>query len=208
MSFLTLRRVLPLAVLCVAPFAGGAVSADDEYQKIINVRVGDEAPAIQLRDDQGGTWKLSQRVGKKQIVVFFYLGDFVPVCAKQVAVYRDTLKKLKTYGVEVIGISGDSVATHAKFKEANKLNYPLLADVDGEVTRAYGVAISGPSSTKVKDARGNTTTYKRNITASHWTWVIGKDGKVIYKNINVKPEEDAKQVLAFLEKEAAEAGKR
>lgn len=192
------------AALVVALCVGGAASADDEYQKIYWVRVGDEAPAIQLKDDQGAAWKLSDQVGKKHLVVFFYLGDFMPGCTKQAVAYRDSLRRIQAYGAEVVGISGDSVATHAKFKEANKLTFPLLADVDGEVTKVYGVAASGPSATKVKDARGNVTRYERNITASQWTWVIGKDGKVLYKAMNVNPAEDVKQVLAFLAKQAGE----
>jgi peroxiredoxin Q/BCP len=208
MTSLTLRRVFPWALLLVAPFVGGTASADDEYQKMIYVRVGDLAPNIQLQDDQGGSWKLSRHVGKKNIVVFFYLGDFMPACTKHASAYRDTLGRLAASGAEVIGISGDSVATHAKFKEVNRLNFSLLADVDGEVTKAYGVGISGSSTTKVKDARGKTTSYQRNITASRCTWVIGKDGTVIYKNTSPQPVEDAKQVLAFLEKTAAEAKRK
>jgi peroxiredoxin Q/BCP len=205
MRSLNLRRVVPWAVLLAVPFAGGPAAADDEYQKTIYVRAGDLAPEIQLPDDQGRTWKLSRFAGKKNVVVFFYLGDFIPASAKQTVAYRDTLKRLEAYGVEVIGVSGDAVATHAKFKEANRLNFPLLADVNGDAAKVYGVAISGPSTTKVKDARGKTTTYERNVTASHWTWIIGKNGTVIYKNASVQPAEDAKQVLAFLVKAAAEA---
>jgi peroxiredoxin Q/BCP len=208
MKCLILRRVLACTLLLLVASVGGTVTADDEYQKTIYVRVGDPAPEIQLQDDQGASWKLSRHVGKKYIVLFFYLGDFMPACTKQAAAYRDTLRRLEACGAEVVGISGDSVATHAKFKEVNRLNFPLLADVDGEVTKAYGVAISGSSTTKVKDARGKTVTYERNITASRWTWVIGKDGKVIYKNMSPQPVEDAKQVLAFLEKTAAEAKRR
>jgi peroxiredoxin len=204
MSSLTLRRVLACALFVVVSLAGGTAPADDEYQKTIYVRVGDTAPEIQLQDDQGGSWKLSRHVAKKNVVVFFYLGDFMPACTKHVTAYRDTLRRIEAYGAEVVGVSGDSVATHAKVKEANRLNFALLADVDGEVTKAYGVGISGPSRTKVKDARGKTLTYQRNITASRCTWVIGKDGTVIYKNTNPQPAEDAKQVLAFLEKTAAE----
>jgi peroxiredoxin Q/BCP len=204
MNIPAIRRGLSWAALLVALCVGVPASADDEYQKIIWVRVGDEAPAIQLKDDQGATWRLSDHVGKKNIVVYFYLGDFMPACTKQAVAYRDALRRIQAYGAEVVGISGDSVATHAKFKQESKLTFRLLADVDGEVTKAYGVSVSGPSATKVKDARGNVTRYERNITASRWTWVIGKDGRIIYKAMNVNPAEDTKQLLAFLAKQAAE----
>ncbi len=208
MSYRTIRSMLFWAALLVVPCVSGTISADDEYQKTIYVRVGDLAPNIQLQDDQGGSWKLSQHVGKKYLVLFFYLGDFMPLCTKQAVTYRDTLRKLEALGAEVIGISGDSAANHAKFKEANRLNFTLLADVDGEVTKAYGVAISGPSTTKVKNVNGKTTYYSRNITASRWTWIIYKEGRVIYKNTSPQYTEDAKQVLAFLEKTVAEAKRK
>jgi peroxiredoxin Q/BCP len=192
------------AALFLSTFAlCGNVSADDDSVKIIYIRVGDEAPPITLQNDEGKVWKSSKFVGKKPVVVFFYLGDFMPKCTKQACSYRDELRKLKAYDVEVVGISGDSVANHEKFKAANKLNYPLLADVDGELAKSFGVFWSGPSTTKGKDADGKTVTCKRNITISRFTWIIGKDGKVIYKNQDVNPAEDVKQVLAFLEKEAS-----
>lgn len=189
----------------IACCGSSAVFADDANLKSNFLRVTDLAPEFQLPDDQGAIWKLIRHLGKRTVVVFFYLGDFMPGCTRQVIVYRDTLRQLEAHGVAVVGISGDSVANHKKFREAHKLTFPLLADVDGEVARAFGVALSGPSSTKVKDAKGKTTTYQRNITASRWTWVIGKDGTVLYKNTNVQPADDARQVLTFLEKAAAEA---
>ena len=188
---------------------GGRMAADDEYQKIYYVRVGDKAPDFEALDDKGQKWKLSQHVGKKIIVVYFYMGDFFPNDIKQAAAYRDEMKKLRTEGAEVVGISGDSVANHRLFKETYNLNYTLLADPPGKIGEVYGVAMSGGGEFKIKDTEGNPITITRGSTPARWTFVIGRDGKVIYKNDNItKPAQDPRDVLAAIIKYKASQKER
>jgi peroxiredoxin Q/BCP len=103
--------------------------------------------------------------------------------------------------VEVVGISGDAVKNHQVFKEVNKLNFTLLADEDGSVAAKFGVPFrKGAQELKTKDASGQEIVLTRGGNASRWTFIIGKDGKIAFKNTRVNFSDDAKQVLAALEK--------
>src|SRR6516164_5108066 len=93
--------------LCIASFAfGGLRAADDPKTEL---KVGDKAPAFDAKDDQGKDWKSSAHVGKNIIVVYFYPADMTGGCTKQACGFRDDLKSLVDKGVEVVGVSGDSV---------------------------------------------------------------------------------------------------
>jgi peroxiredoxin Q/BCP len=121
--------------------------------------------------------------------------------------FRDSMNQLVEKGVLVIGVSGDSVANHELFKKEHKLNFTLLADEDGSLANKFGVPVSKGGEVQprdvqnkpILDADGKQLILKREVTAARWTFIIGKDGKIIYKNTKVNPTEDAKQVAAFIE---------
>lgn len=169
-------------------------------EKEAGVKVGDAAPAFDSTDDQGKAWKSGDRVGKKVIVVYFYPADLTGGCTKQACGFRDDMKDLTGKGVEVIGISGDSVKNHQLFKEVHKLNFTLLADEDGAVAKKFGVPLKPGGTFKTKDLDGNEVQLKRGVTAARWTFVIGKDGKIVYKNTKVNAAADSKQILERIEK--------
>ncbi|HVS37377.1 MAG TPA: peroxiredoxin [Gemmataceae bacterium] len=197
----TVRRwvVLPLVLAFLALAACiGPLSADDEYQKIIYWRVGDPAVPIQLKDDQGGVWDSKQHYGKKYVVLYFYEGDFMPKCTQEAVAFRDACGAITSEGAELIGISGDETANHQRFKEKYHLQQTLLADDKGDVGKAFGLAWSGGGDWPIVDAKGKEIKLHRGITESRWTWIVGKDGAFIYKNMNVDPEQNAKEVLKFL----------
>ncbi len=196
------RRLVPALLLApLALLAGaGTLAADDDgvYHKIIYFAVGDEPPPFALKDDQGGVWKSSDHYGKKYVVIYFYMGDFMPGCVREACAYRDAWNALKDAGADVVGISGDEATGHQLFRAKYQLKQTLLADDQGEVGKAFGLAWSGGGDWTIKDDKGKDVTLKRGIMESRWTWIIGKDGKIIYKNMAVNPNEDAKQVLKFL----------
>src|SRR5262249_30079453 len=142
----------------------------------------------------------ADHVGKKYVVVYFYPGDFTPGCIRQAQAFRDSMNKLSAQGVEVVGVSGDAVASHALFKKAQQLNFTLLADEEGSLASQVGVPVGKGGEVKTKGADGQPVTLKRNATLSRWTFVIGKDGKIVYKNTNVNPAQDSKQVSDLVEK--------
>ncbi len=178
--------------------ASAAMASDDD--KKVDLKVGDTAPAFRSTDDQGATWKSSDHLGKKYIVVYFYPGDFTPGCITQAKKFRDNLNKLYDQGAEVVGISGDSAKTHALFKQVYKLNFTLAADEDGSLAKRFGVPVGPGGEVKTKDADGKPITLKRAVTTARWTFIIGKDGKIAYMNTKVDPVKDTRQVADILEK--------
>jgi peroxiredoxin Q/BCP len=122
--------------------------------------------------------------------------------------FRDDAKKLADKGAEVIGVSGDTVKNHQLFKKLKKLPYTLLADEKGEVAKKFGVPTrpGGVFPYKVKDKEGNeiVVQLKRGVTMSRWTFVIGKDGKILHKDTAAKPGKDSKTVLEVIEKQGKE----
>lgn len=102
------------------------------------LQVGDAAPDFQLLDQQGVERQLGAYRGH-WLVVFFYPRDDTPGCTREACDFRDDLPALQHMGAEVVGISGDSVASHARFATKFDLPFPLLADPHGLVAAAYGV---------------------------------------------------------------------
>jgi peroxiredoxin Q/BCP len=176
--------------------------AADDKEKAAEVKVGDPAPVFESTDDQGSAWKSADHVGKKILVVYFYPADLTGGCTKQACSYRDDMSKLTEKGVEVVGISGDSAKNHEVFKKVHKLNFTLLADEDGSVAKKFGVAVGKGGDFPTKDADGNPIVLKRGVTAQRWTFVINKDGKIIYKNTKVNPTQDSKQIMELIEKQS------
>ncbi|HEV3204430.1 MAG TPA: peroxiredoxin [Gemmataceae bacterium] len=185
--------------LCLVILVTGAVSWAAD-QKPGNVKVGDAAPAFESVDDQGQPWRSADHIGKKVVVVYFYPADLTGGCTKQACGFRDDMKTLSEKGVEVVGVSGDSVKNHQIFKKVHNLNFSLLADEDGAVAKKFGVPVRAGGSIKTKDADGKEVELKRGVTAARWTFVIGKDGKIMFKNDNVNAAEDSKKILEEIAK--------
>jgi peroxiredoxin Q/BCP len=186
-------RILIAATLMLFAVAA-AVRADAD------LKVGDAAPKFESTDDQGKAFKSADLIGKKVVVVYFYPADMTGGCTKQACGFRDDMAKLADKGIEVIGVSGDSVEGHKVFKEFHKLNFTLLADDKGDVAKAFGVPLKAGGVFKTKDAAGNAVELKRGVTASRWTFVIDKDGKIAYKDTKVNAAEDSKKILEAAEK--------
>ena len=168
-------------------------------QDKVDVKVGDAAPTFEAKDDAGKDWKSSDHVGKKILVVYFYPASFTGGCTKQACGFRDDMKSLSEKDVEVIGVSGDSVKGQEAFKKFHKLNFTLLADEKGDVAKAFGVP-AGKGGTVKQKIDDKEEEFTRGVTSKRWTFVIGKDGKVAYKNTEVKAAEDSKVVMDVIQK--------
>jgi peroxiredoxin Q/BCP len=191
-------KKLACSVVAMALIVGYGLRAEED--KTGSLKVGDPAPAFTATDDQGKTWKSSDHVGKHILVVYFYPADMTGGCTKQACGFRDDTKKLADKGIEVVGISGDSVKNHQFFKDFYKLTFTLLADEDGSVAKKFGVPVNKGGVFKTKDQAGKEVELKRGVTASRWTFVIGKDGKIAYKDDKVNAAEDSKRILEVVDK--------
>ncbi len=162
------------------------------------LNVGDKAPAFEAMADNGKLWKSEDFVGEKILVVYFYPAAMTGGCTKQACAFRDHRTQLTQLGAEVVAVSGDEVDGLKVFKGAHNLNFPLLSDATGSIARKFGVPVrDGGEITQTVD--GETVTLKRGVTTARWTFVIGMDGKIAYKNSEVNPERDSEEVIAAIQ---------
>jgi thioredoxin-dependent peroxiredoxin len=101
------------------------------------ISAGKKAPTFTLESSDGGKVKLGDYVGKL-VVLYFYPRDSTPGCTLEAQGFRDAQAELAKLGAVVLGVSKDSIASHCKFRDAQKLNFPLLSDPDGKTIEAYG----------------------------------------------------------------------
>ncbi len=102
--------------------------------------IGDKAPDFELKNQDGDPIKLSQLIGERVVVLFFYPKDETPGCIKEVCGFRDHYEEFLKLGAEVIGISSDSVSSHKLFRLSRRLPFPLLSDSKGKVRKLYNVS--------------------------------------------------------------------
>ena len=106
----------------------------------MELKVGDKIPNFKAKDSNGNDFDSQTLVGIKPIVVYFYPKDNTPGCTAQACSFRDQYQDFKDLGAEVIGISGDSVASHQEFTNHYKLPFILLSDPDKKIRKLFGVA--------------------------------------------------------------------
>ena len=99
--------------------------------------VGDKAPDFLGVDESGREIRVSDYRGRR-LVVYFYPKDSTPGCTAEACSLRDGMDELVAAGYAVVGISADSAASHARFKEKQQLNFPLVADVEKSTIQAFG----------------------------------------------------------------------
>ncbi len=102
------------------------------------VKVGDKAPVFTLPSQMGDNVTLSEYLGKN-VVLYFYPKDETPGCTAEACTFRDSYEELTELNAEVLGVSGQSVASHKSFATHYGLPFLLLSDADNKVRKLYGV---------------------------------------------------------------------
>jgi peroxiredoxin Q/BCP len=153
----------------------------------LTVKVGDKAPDFTLPSQMGDNVTISEFLGKKNVVLYFYPKDETAGCTKEACTFRDNYEQLTSLGAEVLGVSGQSVESHKSFATHYGLPFILLADTANKVRELYGV----PST--------------MGIIPGRVTYIIDKKG--IVRHIFVSQTkaqrhfEEAKETLTEIEKE-------
>jgi|SRR6185295_12032103 len=106
----------------------------------MSLKEGDKLPNFALPTDDGSEVSAKSLKGKKA-VIYFYPKDNTPGCTKEACDFRDAQRAFKKAGIEVVGVSKDSVKSHAGFRNKQKLNFALGSDADGKVCDAFGTWI-------------------------------------------------------------------
>lgn len=163
------------------------------------LQVGDPAPSFQANDQNGNLWKLAGHSVKDFIIIYFYPAAMTGGCSKQACGFRDDIANLEKFNVEIVGISADPVKNLKVFETYYNLNFTLLSDIDGNIAKSFGVpAYDGGTITLEID--GKEIQLDRSFTFARWTFIIDKNGIIIYKNTAADAENDSKNVSEFLQK--------
>lgn len=143
----------------------------------MSLSVGTTAPSFTVKDTNGNTVSLSDFAGKT-VVLYFYPKDDTPGCTKEACSFRDSYGEYQGKDVAVLGVSMDDEASHQQFTSKFSLPFPLLADTDGSITKAYDVDGGG---------------YAKRV-----TYVIDGSGKISHVYTTVKTDTHASDILADL----------
>ncbi|HWD92540.1 MAG TPA: peroxiredoxin [Verrucomicrobiae bacterium] len=163
-----------IAIALVAGlFAGMSVLAAEAAAM---PKAGDTAPLVEGKDQNGKDWKLSDEIGKKVVLLYFYPKDFTGGCTAEACGFRDSIGDLKDSNVQVIGVSFDSSDSHQKFITKYSLPFPLIADTDGKIADVYGVRMPD-----------------RNM-AQRVSFLIGLDGKIAHVTNSGKADVHLKEM--------------
>jgi peroxiredoxin Q/BCP len=144
-----------------------------------SLNVGDAAPDVAARDEQGRVIQLGDIYRQGLTLVYFYPKADTPGCTAQACSLRDDFAQLQERGVQVVGVSTDKPASQLRFKEKYRLPFTLLADPDRAVAAAFGVPLM------VGLARRQS--------------FLIKDGKIVWRDLHASTREQARDVLKALE---------
>jgi len=120
-------------------------------------------------------------------------------CTKQACAYRDDKTTFDEMSVTVIGVSGDEVKNLKHFKELYQLNFPLLSDTKGTISKLFGIPTTNGGSI-TREINGENYLLVREITTPRWTFILDKDKKVIYKNSQVNAAKDSENVKNIIKR--------
>jgi peroxiredoxin Q/BCP len=148
-------------------------------------RPGDPAPDFSLQADDGATVSREGLLGQRY-VLYFYPKDDTPGCTTQACSLRDNFERVMATGIDVYGVSPDTVKSHVKFRAKYDLPYRLLADEGHEVADAFGVWVE-------KSFAGKTY-----MGVERSSFIIGPDGRIEHVLERVKPAEHVDLVLGAL----------
>jgi peroxiredoxin Q/BCP len=148
-------------------------------------KTGDVAPLFTGTNQDGQAFNLSDLIGKKIVLLYFYPKDFTGGCTKEACGFRDRMGDLQTNNVAVVGVSHDSVESHKKFADEYKLNFTLIADPDDMIIKEYDVKMPMMAMSK------------------RVSFLIGLDGKIVHVTDTMNPQvhfDEMKAAIAGLKK--------
>jgi thioredoxin-dependent peroxiredoxin len=156
-----------------------AFLAMSSFSRAEALNVGDAAPQVTATTESGASLNLGDVYKKGYTLVYFYPRAGTSGCTAQGCSLRDDYASLTKKGVSVIGVSNDPVEAQLKFKEENHFPFPLIADTDSKVIRAFGQP--GP-------------------TAQRQAFLIDKNGKVVWRDLHASTAKQGEDVNAALAK--------
>lgn len=133
------------------------------------MKIGDKAPAFELKNQDGKIVRLADHIGQEILILAFYPSDFSPVCTNEMMCFKNDFAEFTQLGCKIIGISSDSEESHDKFKSKFSFPFELLSDPGAKVSQLYGCKL--PLVNKTNRA----------------TFIIDKQGKIAYAHKELLP---------------------
>jgi len=152
------------------------------------LKVGDKLPAFSLPSDDGRTMS-SRDFASEILVVYFYPKDSTPGCTREGQAFSKLLPEFRKAGVQVLGVSKDSLQSHGNFRAKYALTVPLLSDADLSLHKAFG-------------AYGDKVMYGKKVTGVLRSTFVFADGRATKVYPSVKVDGHAEAVLAFVRGDA------
>jgi peroxiredoxin Q/BCP len=177
MKFVARNIAALLSLPLLSLFIAGAITTTAHAEP----KVGDDAPDFTMQGTDGKTHKLSDYKGKQAVVLAWFPKAKTPGCTLECKSFREFGKELRGYEVAYFTASCDTPEFNKEFSDMHKLDFPILSDPDKSVAKAYGV---------VHDQR---------LVPERWTFYIGKDGKILHIDKEVKTAVHGKDVAAKLD---------
>jgi thioredoxin-dependent peroxiredoxin len=174
-----MRIVNLLGVAGIVLAAATAAYAQGEPAPAVELKVGDKAPNFKLQASDGKTYSLADFAGKRAVVVAWFPAAFTKGCTVECKSLATNGDKIRAYDVAYFMASVDPIEKNTEFAKAQEADFPLLSDPTKEVATAYGVL----------NPRG---------TASRWTFYIGRDGKILAIDKQIRVEQSAEDMVAKL----------
>ena len=143
----------------------------------VELQPGDKAPDFTAEATDGTHISLHQYLGKENVVLYFYPEDMTRGCTVEACNFRDGLDAFKKAHTVVLGVSLDDMKKHQEFVKKYNLNFPLLVDKDSAICHAYGVPVDFGKY------------------PARWTFLIGKDGKIVQTYHEVNPKTHSVELL-------------
>ncbi len=146
----------------------------------MGLKVGAKIPLFTLPDSQGNPFAIKELIGKKPFVIYFYPKNNTPACTTEACDFRDSYQDFIALGAEVVGISADSVKSHARFEQKHNLPFILLSDTKNKVRKQF----------KIKNSL--------LLLPGRETYVVDKAGTVIMVFNSMNAAEHMKRALKAL----------
>jgi len=148
------------------------------------LKVGDKCPSFSLNNQKGEKIDISNIIGSKNILIYFYPKDETYGCTQQACSFRDAYDEFLEYDCEVFGISSDDKKSHDNFSNKHNLNFDILSDVNNEVRNMFGVPRS-----------------LFGLVSGRVTYLVDKKGEIVWIfNSQINAKKHIEEALNFLKK--------
>ena len=132
-----MKYIIVIGIVLVAGLI--ILAMNNKKEKLKTLKIGDKIPEFILLDQDENSFSITDFLGKRNLVIYFYPKDDTPGCTKEACAFRDEFEAFSDLDALVIGISGDSPESHRDFIKKYNLPFTLLSDENDEVRKLFGV---------------------------------------------------------------------